>query len=1062
MDWTRAEFRSFIQSMQNTFKGRNAFLLLQTGNMGILPETWKEELSEIFKGQLYRKTLGNDVFMPYYPFLDLIRESKVLDNLKDGQYIRQRDLFQRYLSDEELTWGEELLKEELGYEKDQVLDAIWDAIDQVPNPHDRRRVILLEQAHHLPFSTIELLLEQERKTTLGNWLVILTFRPDFRENDDELWSDFLFSAEKKGELFNLKNEFNLPRTPKFTLGETEQVLDAAEYAYYLLAIEDAKILIQHLQKEMSLGNRRLEPAQQHRLWRLLGLIYYLKGEYDLSMSSYHQLLTLAQKYTHSDWQAEAFWRIGNVYYEKQQMDHAEKLALQGIKLSKEIGDLRNDFQSLVLYFRVQDRLRFQSVPEFEAFYLDIISKAEELEYWNTYAYLATNPFGLYSQYTPQMKANHEKGMQISEKIQNRYRMAVAYQTLGLVFSIKAEYHKVIDCYQKSLDIKKKLNDKLGLAQINNGLGYYHYMLGNHDKAQEYYMNAIVLLKEGKDFHEVAMTLFNLGANALLGQQPLLALDYLGRCRSLLRTLGMRNMSYHSEFGLTALTGLSHALLGNWSWAWKSFLTIRSQGLEPFAEKNEEFFWYHCFISVLDREGGHTEEVMENLQKAEFYLNRTNDNIQYMSPFFTWFKSTLQVDVVEKRNALEEAKLEARKKDNKFYMAFLEPGGAFPILTQEQFDLEWIQSAAKLQKHLGNLHQKVEEINFLNTFQATINQEIPRKSLIHKTVDAIYANFPFTFVAFHGMEGLKIGGEYYSRGRKPARLGDLKELLLTLATYPEKIAYNRNPIVDLEKDSDPLLSLFLGDKVNHSGHLLCIPEDNNYMGRLDSIQILDIMAGQLSLALDRRKQADLIIRQNEELKRKNLLLEKTSTTDHLTNLGNRSALFKALNLEMSRLKRHRPPQRAPLSLMFLDLDNFKKINDVFGHNVGDMVLSLTSELLSKTLRDTDLLFRYGGDEFVVLLPETSIQGGEEVGRRVIEIMEKQHSFLPEIKSTFGKTEHLTEDQELSCSIGLAQLGTGEAAMNDPEILLDQADQALYVAKRQGKGRLVVFTSELPIL
>jgi hypothetical protein len=53
--------------------------------------------------------------------------------------------------------------------------------------------------------------------------------------------------------------------------------------------------------------------------------------------------------------------------------------------------------------------------------------------------------------------------------------------------------------------------------------------------------------------------------------------------------------------------------------------------------------------------------MENLQKAEFYLNRTNDNIQYMSPFFTWFKSTLQVDVVEKRNALEEAKLGSPEK-----------------------------------------------------------------------------------------------------------------------------------------------------------------------------------------------------------------------------------------------------------------------------------------------------------------------------------------------------------------------------------------------------------------
>lgn len=158
------------------------------------------------------------------------------------------------------------------------------------------------------------------------------------------------------------------------------------------------------------------------------------------------------------------------------------------------------------------------------------------------------------------------------------------------------------------------------------------------------------------------------------------------------------------------------------------------------------------------------------------------------------------------------------------------------------------------------------------------------------------------------------------------------------------------------------------------------------------------------------------------------------TDPLTKLANYRAFHEALGQELRRCSRY----LHPLSLVLLDVDDFKKVNDGHGHPAGDRVLQGVAEVLAGSLRREDLTARQGGDEFAVVLIETPIKSAEPVARRLVAGVAK-HAFAWE-----GRPIPVT------ISAGLAGYRTGMT----PQDLLQAADQALLRAKQQGKNRFVV--------
>ncbi|UCE85744.1 MAG: diguanylate cyclase [Deltaproteobacteria bacterium] len=173
---------------------------------------------------------------------------------------------------------------------------------------------------------------------------------------------------------------------------------------------------------------------------------------------------------------------------------------------------------------------------------------------------------------------------------------------------------------------------------------------------------------------------------------------------------------------------------------------------------------------------------------------------------------------------------------------------------------------------------------------------------------------------------------------------------------------------------------------------------------------------------------------DELLNKNQALERLSTVDELTGLRNRRFLMEALSTEFKRARRF----RTPLTLLMLDIDHFKQVNDKLGHQAGDEVLKGVAKLLQGQTRATDVVGRYGGEEIMVVLTQTGIGGARAYG----EICRRAVESTP-FDISDGDPVHIT------ISVGVAAYNHRTKVPGD---LVSNVDEALYRAKRNGRNRV----------
>lgn len=163
-----------------------------------------------------------------------------------------------------------------------------------------------------------------------------------------------------------------------------------------------------------------------------------------------------------------------------------------------------------------------------------------------------------------------------------------------------------------------------------------------------------------------------------------------------------------------------------------------------------------------------------------------------------------------------------------------------------------------------------------------------------------------------------------------------------------------------------------------------------------------------------------------------LLEKQAKTDSLTGCNNKSMFNELLSAEIKRSYRH----NHTFSLVIFDIDNFKRVNDTYGHLKGDFVLKSLSEITNQILRKSDTLARWGGEEFCILVPETSLDGAGVLADKIRQKIASHNFGIPGFQT---------------CSFGIAEYTPGI----DENVIIANADKALYHAKNNGKNRVAVF-------
>jgi diguanylate cyclase (GGDEF)-like protein len=170
------------------------------------------------------------------------------------------------------------------------------------------------------------------------------------------------------------------------------------------------------------------------------------------------------------------------------------------------------------------------------------------------------------------------------------------------------------------------------------------------------------------------------------------------------------------------------------------------------------------------------------------------------------------------------------------------------------------------------------------------------------------------------------------------------------------------------------------------------------------------------------------------------LRESASVDGLTGLANHKSFLERLSVEFNRAQRY----GSELSLVMIDVDTFKQINDTFGHVAGDGVLKTIAGILKANLRQSDLAARYGGDEFALILPETGLEKAFYVGEKLRSIVERT-AISPKA------------DSELAATLSVG-VGSFNSSMAEPLALVQKADEALYLAKESGRNKTVALSSD----
>ena len=173
--------------------------------------------------------------------------------------------------------------------------------------------------------------------------------------------------------------------------------------------------------------------------------------------------------------------------------------------------------------------------------------------------------------------------------------------------------------------------------------------------------------------------------------------------------------------------------------------------------------------------------------------------------------------------------------------------------------------------------------------------------------------------------------------------------------------------------------------------------------------------------------------NQALQEQNQLLETLAVTDGLTGLYNRKKLDDILADQFARFRRN----HRPFAVLMLDLDNFKSINDNYGHVAGDEVLANVAAILKQSVRTVDYVARYGGEEFVVVLVETALDAALDIAERI-----RAEVKIPRFSAS---------NKLISVTVSLGVTHSRESD-DDPEEVLARADHALYEAKRAGRNQV----------
>lgn len=1044
-----AELKDYIELIDNfILNTRESILYLAVNQtlMNIIPDCFNES---------YRiMDLRRDM-SPMKPFSTLVKEMDLPDSaVEDELYSLQKDAFVSFLKDGLCRERADVIfEQEFLYERNMMQDSMARLVSK----YGTKNYIFMNAQYIFEegFETIKKL----EKMSLDSRLIFC-----FDSVNSELVSDgvrtflehisnrrnflHIIVNEDAEDLSDRRNYLN-PQTYRHSATFSE----IKDFHLIWKSLRNYRLTLSYDQASSfctwlasSLQNFTFTHAQKRKLYQQMAQVQYEAGNPDEAVLYLNNIIDYQNDDELETW---AYYYMARVFSKKKSNSVAQKYAVLTQKklLSKKDDPLYA--LSMMIEYYVMNRVKSANLVQK---YMESLDALEKCRLYNNYVATAVKiPWELVERQERhgEVFSIFDKCFKYSRQMGNRHLYSSVLHWKGIVLSHSGRRDEAFEHFNETNRLRTEIGEIQPLLAIRNGLSYESLNRGLYLKAYNTVNEVVEKLYQVKDFSTIVDTLKSLSYGIFFTRHFDLADRFFAIISHFLNMFKLTNSANNSFLPSMNDILIYRSLIdlhnGDYIHAKMNYLTMSQNNLNVASVDRPLLRLIKAIILV--QEGKVSEAHAEfDLGVREFVEKDENQEHKIVFMYFEYAKHLSRTGRdVDSRRYLDVGFSLARRHrftyytKNKTSVSVSDYLNGAEKIEPVKINVQFLFEKAEKDKILNVLHGRIHEYQFLNKIRSYNSDSTGVKKYLEKVCSAVleYTMAQGVFVAECQMGVWK---KLYSQGSAGGASGedflDEKSFLAVLngakGTEVCQIFYDSSSEVYYSNIS----------KYDFEGGIIIVPER---LGLFDS-EILET----LGIALTNIQAQLVMVRQNEHL----LFV---SSTDQLSLLKNRHSLQEHLTMESERIDRFLMRKKVLIhcTIGFIDLNNFKYYNDTFGHNAGDLMIRCFSNLLKQTLRKIDFIARYGGDEFVIVMSDTSLVEGKRVYGRLFEGLKREKFFVPHLRDFLKNDElEIPEEKLINFSMGLCS----NLDMEDPADLvsvMDCADKALYYAKENNKGSLAVW-------
>ncbi len=601
-----------------------------------------------------------------------------------------------------------------------------------------------------------------------------------------------------------------------------------------------------------------------------------------------------------------------------------------------------------------------------------------------------------------------KALRYYRKKRDYFHLAVLHHLRGNLFIEKGFNIRAIREVKKSLKLAIKLKS-MYISHIYNSLTHLLYTSEKFRKSYEYSKKALLLTVKEGDLKEICMSLVNMAYLYMTVNDFRKANFVMERLFRIMNEAKIKELPIHSNIKLWVMDmyikrqlGLVSPYVG---------MVYKASGLED--RDTETVGFYHWGIAMQTKD---LEEKIKLLYKALECIRRNEFKYVEVKILRDLIHALREADREKEAHDVREYYIKLRE-NYRFYRILLDTDEIVVNLPFPKFNWELIINEAKSRYNILQLESKISQIRFLERIQNLVISENDERMLIKRFLNIVLNSFSSDVVFFVDRENNDVYLPTYID--KSVDIDALVRLYVVRGGIPESSEVGNGFVLPF---------VFSNGQVK--GYLVIHNFSKEKSLRIEEKNILEI--------------SSMLVKAKLEILWNFRKIEKISKTDFLTGLPNRNEIENIAITEVERCNRN---PNYNFSLALIDLDNFKYYNDTFGHMIGDLILKEFASLLRATVRKMDFVGRYGGDEFVVIMPNTDRHKAVLAAKRWVKKIFSSDFYMDILVSFSNSQVYIPEDKKLSMSVGVADFK--EVSYNIQE-LFELADKRLYISKSKGKS------------